>query len=147
MKDGYDWARLNLQSVTEEDSFQEFLRTAELAGTEFAAEKLNIQFVNPKSNVGLLSDTERKDMEKKISDNKDMLKIPRRPKWTKDTTPEELHANENRSFLEWRRDLAILQEKEELVMTPYEKNIEFWRQLWRVIEKSDVVVQLSLIHI
>ena len=27
-------------------------------------------------------------------------------------------------------------------MTPYEKNIEFWRQLWRVIERSDVIVQI-----
>lgn len=98
--------------------------------------------MNPKSNVGLLSDIERKDMEKLISDNKSMLTIPRRPKWTKDTTPDELHANENKSFLEWRRDLAILQEKEGLLMTPYERNIEFWRQLWRVIEKSDVVVQI-----
>ena len=142
LKDGYDWARLNLQSVTEEDSFTAFLKTAELAGTEFAAEKLNIQFVNPKSNVGLMSETERKTMEKLIKDHKDLLKIPRRPKWTKDTTPEELHADENRTFLEWRRDLAFLQEKEELVMTPYERNIEFWRQLWRVVEKSDVVVQI-----
>eukprot|EP00961_Rhodomonas_salina_P270637 3656711-Rhodomonas_salina.4 len=27
-------------------------------------------------------------------------------------------------------------------MTPFEKNLEFWRQLWRVVEKSDVVVQV-----
>jgi len=27
-------------------------------------------------------------------------------------------------------------------MTPFEKNLEFWRQLWRVIEKSDVIVQI-----
>lgn len=33
--DGYEWGRLNLQSVTEESSFQEFLSTAELANTEF----------------------------------------------------------------------------------------------------------------
>lgn len=142
LKDGYDWARLNLASVTEEDSFTAFLKTAELAGTEFVAEKLNIQFVNPKSNVGLLSDNERRDVEKMISDNKDLLKIPRRPKWTKDTTPEELRVMENTAFLEWRRDLSLLQEKEGLLMTPYERNIEFWRQLWRVIEKSDVVVQI-----
>lgn len=133
---------MNLQSVTEEDSFQEFLRTAELAGTEFTAEKLNIQFVNPKSNVGLLSETERMNVEKLMKDNQSLLKIPRRPKWDKNTSPEELHANESRSFLEWRRDLAVLQEKEDLTMTPYEKNLEFWRQLWRVIEKSDVVVQI-----
>lgn len=142
MNDGYDWARLNLQSVTEEDSFQEFLRKAELAGTEFQAEKLNIQFVSSKSTAGLLTATEKVQVKKMIEENKNMLRIPRRPKWTKETTPEELRARENQSFLEWRRDLAVLQEQESLVITPYEKNLEFWRQLWRVIERSDVVVQI-----
>lgn len=142
MQDGYDWGRLNLQSVTEESSFQEFLRTAEMAGTEFQAEKLNIQFVNPKSTVGVLSKTERELAERKHIDNKELLKIPRRPKWTKDMGAEELKTQENFSFLEWRRGLAQLQENEGILMTPYEKNLEFWRQLWRVVERSDVVVQI-----
>ncbi|XP_070508391.1 large subunit GTPase 1 homolog [Chironomus tepperi] len=142
LNDGYDWARLNLNSVVEEDTFQDFLRKAELAGTEFAAEKLNIKFVNPKSNVGILTATEKKDMDKLIKANENLLKIPRRPKWTKDTSLEELNANESRAFLEWRRDLSLLQENENLVITPYEKNLEFWRQLWRVIERSDVLVQI-----
>lgn len=142
IQDGYDWGRLNLQSVTEESSFQEFLRTAELAGTEFQAEKLNIQFVNPKSNVGILSKTEREAAEKKHTDKKDLLKIPRRPKWTPEMTAEDLHTQENQTFLEWRRGLAMLQEDEGILMTPYEKNLEFWRQLWRVVERSDVIVQI-----
>lgn len=29
-----------------------------------------------------------------------------------------------------------------LAITPFEKNIEVWRQLWRVIEKCDVLVQI-----
>lgn len=29
-----------------------------------------------------------------------------------------------------------------MLLTPYEKNLEFWRQLWRVVERSDVVVQI-----
>jgi len=28
------------------------------------------------------------------------------------------------------------------VLSPFEKNLEVWRQLWRVVERSDVVVQL-----
>lgn len=36
----------------------------------------------------------------------------------------------------------MLQEENQLLMTPYEKNLEFWRQLWRVVERSDVVVQI-----
>jgi len=35
--DGYDWGRLNLRSVTEESRLDDFLHTAELAGTEFTA--------------------------------------------------------------------------------------------------------------
>lgn len=133
---------INMQSVTEEDSFTAFLRQAELAGTNFEAEKLNIHFVNSKSNVGLLSEGEQQKITDVMKENAQFLRIPRRPKWDKDTTAEELHTSENQSFLEWRRDLAIFQEKEEVVMTPYERNIEFWRQLWRVVEKSDVVVQI-----
>lgn len=37
LNDGYDWGRLNLQSVTEQSNLDEFLATAELAGTEFTA--------------------------------------------------------------------------------------------------------------
>lgn len=142
MQDGYDWGRLNLQSVTEESSFQEFLRTAELAGTEFQAEKLNIAFVNPKSSVGILSATERADAERKHIDKKNLLKIPRRPKWSAEMSAQDLQTKENLSFLEWRRGLAVLQEEDGLLLTPYEKNLEFWRQLWRVVERSDVVVQI-----
>ena len=44
LEDGYDWGRLkNLQSVTEQNQLDDFLATAELAGTEFTAEKLNIE--------------------------------------------------------------------------------------------------------
>ena len=35
LNDGYEWGRLNLQSVTEQSTLEDFLATAELAGTEF----------------------------------------------------------------------------------------------------------------
>ncbi|XP_076161825.1 nucleostemin 3 [Ptiloglossa arizonensis] len=142
LNDGYDWGRLNLQSVTEESSFQEFLSTAELAGTEFQAEKLNIKFVNPNSGIGLLSRDEKQKVLESQRKNKALLKIPRRPKWDSSTTAQELQLKEREEFLEWRRSLSMLQETEELMLTPYEKNLEFWRQLWRVVERSDVIVQI-----
>ncbi|CAG2064781.1 unnamed protein product, partial [Timema podura] len=43
--DGYDWGRLNLQSVTEESSFQEFLSTAELAETDFQVSQVDFIFL------------------------------------------------------------------------------------------------------
>ncbi|CAF3349758.1 unnamed protein product [Rotaria sp. Silwood1] len=55
---------------------------------------------------------------------------------------EQIDQQERASFLEWRRKLAVLQEIDDLTLTPFEKNLEFWRQLWRVIEKSDVIVQI-----
>ncbi|MCO5597342.1 hypothetical protein L7F22_051418 [Adiantum nelumboides] len=68
------------------------------------------------------------------------LKIPRRPKWHSSMTPEELDIRERQSFLSWRREIARLEENETLVVTPFEKNLDVWRQLWRVVERSDLVV-------
>jgi hypothetical protein len=35
--------------------------------------------------------------------------------------------------------LCRLEENDKLVLTPFEKNIDIWRQLWRVVERSDLV--------
>ncbi|ANQ10597.1 GTPase [Plasmodium coatneyi] len=42
-------------------------------------------------------------------------------------------------FVEWRKLLSVVEEEEGYTITPYEKNIEYWKQLWRVIEKSHVL--------
>ncbi|XP_061883595.1 large subunit GTPase 1 homolog [Entelurus aequoreus] len=142
LNDGYDWGRLNLQSVTEQSSMDDFLATAELAGTEFVAEKLNIKFVPADARAGLLSAEETKRLKNLHEDNKHFLRIPRRPQWDQSTSSEALQQAERDSFLEWRRELARLEEEQKLLLTPFERNLEFWRQLWRVIERSDVVVQI-----
>lgn len=56
--------------------------------------------------------------------------------WEKGMDKDALQQAERESFIEWRRTLAELQELEDVLMTPFERNIEFWRQLWRVIERS-----------
>jgi large subunit GTPase 1 len=143
LDDGYDWNKLNLRSVTEENQLDEFLRTAELAGTEFTAEKLNVRVVDPvSSNSGLPSVEEKREIEKTHSKFRQYIGIPRRPHWDPSTTPEQLELSERDSYLTWRRNLAKLEEDEGLLFTPFEKNLQFWRQLWRVIEKSDVIVQI-----
>lgn len=35
-----------------------------------------------------------------------------------------------------------LSEQDNLLLTPFERNIEVWRQLWRVLERSHLVVQI-----
>lgn len=50
---------------------------------------------------------------------------------------------ESLSFLSWRKNLAKVEENNpDVMLTPFEKNIEVWKQLWRVIEKSDLVIQI-----
>ncbi|KAM6159701.1 large subunit GTPase 1 homolog [Erethizon dorsatum] len=142
LNDGYDWGRLNLQSMTEQSSLDDFLATAELAGTEFIAEKLNIKFVHPEARTGLLSFEESQRIQQLHEENRQFLSIPRRPIWDKKTSPEELKQAENDNFLKWRRQLVRLEEEQKLILTPFERNLDFWRQLWRVIERSDIVVQI-----
>ena len=71
------------------------------------------------------------------------LTIPRRPAWDRSMTAHEIEVQENQSFLEWRRDIAnIEQNNVALAITPFEKNVDIWRQLWRVIEKCDMLLQI-----
>lgn len=135
INDGYEWGRLNLQSVTAESSLQEFLSTAELAEKEFQAEKLNVHYVKSAP-----TEVQLAVIAQKIPDTP--LTIPRRPQWIPGITPEEQLTKEKESFLDWRRQLAELQEKEGAAVTPYERNLELWRQLWRTLERSDIVLLL-----
>eukprot|EP00090_Calanus_glacialis_P022464 TRINITY_DN3466_c0_g1_i1.p1 TRINITY_DN3466_c0_g1~~TRINITY_DN3466_c0_g1_i1.p1 ORF type:complete len:576 (+),score=209.32 TRINITY_DN3466_c0_g1_i1:32-1759(+) len=141
MQDGYDWGRLNLQSVTEDDTYTDFMNTAELAGREFDAEKWNVRLLDAQTRQVYIDTTEGDDKLKVLSEEEKVLPIPRRPQWT-GLTAEQLREEENKNFLEWRRSLASIQEDYDCVVTPYEKNLGFWRQLWRVIERSDLVIQI-----
>jgi large subunit GTPase 1 len=135
---------VKMRSVTEQAALDEFLSTAELAGTDFTAEKMNnVKIIHTdQKNPYLLSAAEERAAVGKQKAYKDRLTVPRRPQWDASTTPEELDRMERESLLEWRRGLAELQENNDLLMTPFERNLEVWRQLWRVIERSDLVVQI-----
>jgi len=135
---------VKMRSITEQAALDEFLSTAELAGTDFTAEKINnVKIIHSdQKNPFLLSASDEKKAFKKHQQNKDRLTVPRRPKWDENTTRNELEQMEKASLLDWRRGLAELIENHDLLMTPFERNLEVWRQLWRVIERSDLVVQI-----
>uniref|UniRef100_H2YG07 Large subunit GTPase 1 homolog n=1 Tax=Ciona savignyi TaxID=51511 RepID=H2YG07_CIOSA len=137
----HDATQLNLQSVTELSSLDDFLATAQLAGTEFTAERLNVHFVTNETK-GIISEEQKERIDAAQTEFQHLLGIPRRPPWTQETTKEELEKSETESFLSWRKKLAVIQDNDDLIITPYEKNLDFWRQLWRVIERSDVFVQI-----
>jgi len=113
------------------------------------AEKQNIRVIQAPSiglssahNPFLLTSQQEKETLQKHQTNKDRLRVPRRPPWTKSLTPAQLDRQERDAFLDWRRSLAVLSEQENLLLTPFERNIEVWRQLWRVLERSHLVVQI-----
>ncbi|KAJ0420865.1 hypothetical protein BJY00DRAFT_283138 [Aspergillus carlsbadensis] len=135
---------VKMRSITEQAALDEFLTTAELAGTDFTAEKMNnVQIIHTdQKNPYLLSAAEERSAIRKHKKNKGRLTVPRRPHWDQTTTRNELDVLERESFMDWRRGLAELQENNDLLMTPFERNLEVWRQLWRVIERSDIVVQI-----
>ncbi|KAI8064428.1 hypothetical protein BC940DRAFT_277199 [Gongronella butleri] len=139
LHEGDDW--MKMRSITQENDLEAFLSTAELAGTEFTAERLNVKVVQDSYNDPFTDKAELERIEKQEK-NVDRLTIPRRPHWDKTMTAEQLHRNERESFLNWRRGMAQLEDEEGLLLTPYEKNLEVWRQLWRVIERSSLVVQI-----
>lgn len=95
---------------------------------------------NEFSNVlmkNILKNSEIKHQESKS------LAIPKRPKWKEGIAAKEFERMERESFLNWRRELAEEEEKHmELAITPFEKNIEIWRQLWLVVEKSQILIQI-----
>ncbi|ORY71655.1 uncharacterized protein BCR38DRAFT_480151 [Pseudomassariella vexata] len=135
---------VKMRSVTQQSAMDEFLSTAELAGTDFTAEKMNnVKIIHTdQRNPYLLSAAEERNVRGKHKQHRSRLTVPRRPKWDDSTSPQELDVLERESFLNWRRGLAELQENNDLLMTPFERNLEVWRQLWRVIERSNLVVQI-----
>lgn len=144
-----DWVKL--RSVTQETALDEFLSTAELADKDFSADRhSNVKIIRLDSGndsattQGLtISNEKRGILNAKQREHARELIVPRRPAWDTDMTKYQLARKENDAFLEWRRKLAHLQEtNEDLLLTPFERNIEVWKQLWRVVERSDLIVQI-----
>ena len=97
--------KINMKSITEENDLTAFLASAELAGTDFTAEKLNVTVVQQSTtshNPFLLSKEEEKEALRMHKLHQDALTIPRRPLWDKDTTGPELQKRERDSFVDWR---------------------------------------------
>lgn len=139
-----DNAKLDLKSVIAQTNLDEFLEEALLAGKQFITERRDLALINnvDQSKTEMYGQHERAPMAQADEIDDYSLTVPRRPKWDSTTTPEQLDEMEKRSFLTWRRKLAKIQEKGDVNLTPFEKNLEIWRQLWRVIERSDIIVQI-----
>lgn len=135
-----------LESITDVNDIDAVIQEADEAQRLFA-------FDHPAPNVLInldtnastsnMTDEERREQQKKEEAlHASSLRVPRRPPWNVGMTAEELDANERQALLIWRRSLARLEGNENLVLTPFEKNLDIWRQLWRVLERSDLLVMV-----
>ncbi|XP_054869649.1 guanine nucleotide-binding protein-like 1 [Amphiprion ocellaris] len=66
------------------------------------------------------------------------LGFPRRPSWNYEMTRENLLRKEEKSYREYLDDLHSRNPPGSL--SHFEHNLETWRQLWRVLEMSDIIL-------
>eukprot|EP00461_Guttulinopsis_vulgaris_P000759 UN00759 len=126
-----------LESIMERNALDEFLTNAIMEEQDFSAQKTNVVMVGGSTVVTV--------KQKAINEQLDYehIRIPRRPHWSHEMAADELQRLERESFLAWRRELAQYEEASvDKHSTPFEKNLEVWKQLWRVAERSHVVVQI-----
>ena len=75
-----------------------------------AVERRNVKIINApagtQQNPYLLTEEEEKKTLQKHEENKQRLRVPRRPPWTKSMTTAQLDRQEKDAFLDWRRGLA-----------------------------------------
>lgn len=138
--------KAQLESCTEQSGLKEFLYEAELAQKKFEGIRNTQIIVNTAQVIfkkkKIFSGITEKEKREEVLKNIKFLKIPKRPDWHNKTI-EQQQLDENNNFITWRKELKKVEENfPGAVITPYEKNLEVWKQLWRVVEKSDVVVQI-----
>jgi len=131
---------LNTKSAVEISSLEDFVQSAMEAKIAYK-DLEEVSFVEGKDDADRTS-LLMKRLEVTTIFDYQRLPIPRRPQWNIEMETEELQAKEQKAFITWRRGLENTAKASDLALTPYEKNIEVWRQLWRVIERSDLVVHI-----
>lgn len=137
-------------SVLEMHDLADFLGQAEMANREFVSEREKF-LVLDEVGTEVRNDSDiRVSWADEAQPRSDFvfkeLSVPRRPAWDEDTSAAELDVNEKEAFLQWRRGIAAreeqLLESGHARVTPFEKNLEVWRQLWRVMERCACVLQI-----
>ncbi|KAI6653962.1 Large subunit GTPase 1-like [Oopsacas minuta] len=126
-------------SITEQNSLQSFLLTSQLADRNFKGEKEPVEMISADSDYHNDQTLNIDNMKNRVKDC--YITIPRRVYYDINLSIEELSRKESYDFLLWKDTITEF-EKNHRIVIPFEKNLEVWKQLWRVIEKSDILVQV-----
>lgn len=144
VEDSYIGPEDRLKSKTDDYTLGDFVTDAELNGKTFTAMRGQVRIVDraqltKEAYLALHRTPEQIEAEERL---RHRLRIPRRPHWDETTTPEELHEAETKELIEWRRALSIIEEDGNITLSPFEKNPEVWKELWHVLERSQVAVYI-----
>ncbi|XP_068323626.1 GTPase LSG1-2-like [Pyrus communis] len=131
-----------LESVTEVSDIDAIVEQADEADRLFSLDHPAPNLLIDLDGNEITPEQGREQKRKEEALHAGSLRVPRRPAWTPQMSVEELDNNERQAFLTWRRSLARLEENDKLLLTPFEKNLDIWRQLWRVVERSDLLVMV-----
>eukprot|EP01084_Bolivina_argentea_P270506 459987_1 len=133
-----------LKSITEVNNIQEFVDTMtaqeEINNMRLENEELKLIEIDPTETIESSEIKYQQKLNESELFNYENLPIPRKPKWDKNTTSEELNINSQKVFLNWRRGLSNTAQQTNMEMTPYEKNINVWKQLWNVVERCNLLI-------
>lgn len=70
-----------------------------------------------------------------------VLDLPKRPAWSYEMSKEAVLSQEERAFKEYLQKIYEKHTPQEL--SYFDHNLETWRQLWRVLEMSDIVLLIT----
>ncbi|OCT67929.1 guanine nucleotide-binding protein-like 1 [Xenopus laevis] len=70
-----------------------------------------------------------------------VLDFPKRPAWTYEMSKEAVQSREERAFKEYLQKIYENHDPQEL--SYFDHNLETWRQLWRVLEMSDIILLIT----
>jgi large subunit GTPase 1 len=139
----------NMKSVLEAKNLDEYMDLIRLGKSKMEVENeqtvmMNINNVykditaNQSSNIFLSNVLKNTDI---VVQHIKPLVIPKKPKWKEGMNKVEYEKLEREAFLNWRKALAEEEEKQlNFAITPFEKNIEVWKQLWLVVDKCQILV-------
>ncbi|MES1909827.1 MAG: hypothetical protein MHM6MM_002524 [Cercozoa sp. M6MM] len=132
----------SMLSVTHRTALDDFLETAAQEQRQFDSERTS-QLVQNAATEEEQHAEALEQMRRREQFAYAALSVPRRPPWHRHMSRDEVRENESRSFVDWKRAMAMRAERaNNMAVTPYEKNLEVWRQLWRVVERSQLLVQI-----
>eukprot|EP00754_Rhynchopus_humris_P020125 Rhum_TRINITY_DN14679_c28_g1::Rhum_TRINITY_DN14679_c28_g1_i1::g.110446::m.110446 len=71
------------------------------------------------------------------------ISLPCRPAWSNTMSEKQINAQEQKYFTRYLMQLDTLSFQQDSKLNLFERNLEVWRELWRVSEDADVVAMIA----